>query len=512
MPKPLRQRSNFYKDGDSGVLDSVVLPRLAPGESTSQTFNWSATAGAHLFRAVADPGDLARETDETNNEFTVVFDEAMAPDLVVDRISWRPLQPSLDETVTFTVTVRNRGAGAAGLSRIEYYKDDSATPLDSDNLPAIPPGRSVTDTFNWRAEARAHIFRAVADSRDEVDESDESNNELVVDYDATRLPDLTIQNISWTPIGPSIGDQVTFTVTVRNRGGAGDRPVSVDFYQDDQETPLDTGIVPAVLADDTVSGTFTWTAEPGRHSFRAVADPNDIVDELDETNNERTVPYDHTQLADLVVGNIQWEPLEPAAGDQVNFVVTILNRGAGHAERSDVDYHLGGSSRSFGGDRVSEIPPGESTTERFTWTAEAGNHRIRVYADSDDDVVEIAESNNEASVTVSVTAPIQLPDLVIENITWEPSSPEAGEEVTVTVTIANRGNGEAPRSDLAYYLDGSLQPFGTDRVSSLSPGETTTERFDWTFEELFHIFRAEVDPDGEIEETAEYNNSLTVII
>ncbi|MFC2067340.1 CARDB domain-containing protein, partial [Chloroflexota bacterium] len=59
------------------------------------------------------------------------------------------------------------------------------------------------------------------------------------------------------------------------------------------------------------------------------------------------------------------------------------------------------SSRGY--QEVQEINVGATATETFTWTAQAGSHTFKAVADSKDAFAESDETNNEKTVTLSVS-------------------------------------------------------------------------------------------------------------
>ncbi len=52
---------------DGAVIDTTIIPLLAPDSHQSYTFVWSAVAGEHTLRAQIDPSDRVTETHEDNN-------------------------------------------------------------------------------------------------------------------------------------------------------------------------------------------------------------------------------------------------------------------------------------------------------------------------------------------------------------------------------------------------------------------------------------------------------------
>jgi len=99
--------------------------------------------------------------------------------------------------------------------------------------------------------------------------------------------DLVIHDIAWSPTNPSAGETVTFTVTIKNQGSGDAGPSTVEYYVDGFYEGYDS--VSSIPAGSTAAKDFTWSAEPGDHSIRAVASYNGSVPESDETNNEKEI-------------------------------------------------------------------------------------------------------------------------------------------------------------------------------------------------------------------------------
>ena len=104
---------------------------------------------------------------------------------------------------------------------------------------------------------------------------------------ASTKPDLRVQDITWVPTTPFPGDTVALSVAVKNEG-ADTGPFDVCLIVDD--VPQSSANVSSV-SSNTVSiiRSFTWIAQAGSHTFKAVADCNNAVLENDETNNTTEV-------------------------------------------------------------------------------------------------------------------------------------------------------------------------------------------------------------------------------
>jgi subtilase family serine protease len=385
--------AQYFIDGTQ--LDSDPVSSIAAGNTTTETFTWNAEPGSHTISAVADYDSKVPESNENNNEMEVNLSGIPASDLIIQDITWSPPTPSAGETVTFTVTIKNQGVANAGSSRVGYYIDGSY--LTNDPVSSIAAGNTTTETFTWNAEPGSHTIKAVADYDSKVPESNENNNEMEIVFSGALLSDLIVQDITWSPPTPSAGETVTFTVTIKNQGIGAAISSRVYYFINGVQEGSDS--VTSILVGSTETETFTWNAEPGSHTIKAVADYNSTVPESNETNNEMEIVFSGALLSDLIVQNITWSPPTPSAGETVTFTVTIKNQGTGNSVSSTVRYYIDGLHLTQ--DSVSSIAAGNTTTETFTWSAEPGSHNIKAVADYNSVVFESNETNNEMEVTFS---------------------------------------------------------------------------------------------------------------
>lgn len=481
-----------YYINDTYLTSASVSP-IDPDATDNKTFTWKAKAGSHDIKAVADYNHDVAESDEDNNEKTVIF-STLAPDLVIETITWSPVGPSIGETATFHVKIKNQGTGRAGSCRVYLYIDDSSKGYQE--VEAIDADATVTKDFTWTTQVGSHEIRAVVDHNNEVVESDETNNSKTITFSDLSLSDFIIEDITWSPTGPSLGDTVTFTLTIKNQGGGSADISHVAYYIDD--TYLDSISVSSVDANATDNKTFIWIAEVGSHDIKAVADSNNKVTESDETNNEKTVTLS-TLIPDLIIETITGSPTSPSLGETVTFTVTIKNQGVGRAGLSRVYFYIDGTSRGY--QDVEEIDAEATVSKTFTWTAEAGLHDIKAVIDDNKKVIESDEDNNEKMVIFPI------PDLTIETITESPASPSLGDTVTFTVTIKNQGSDNAASSRVYFYVDDSAQ--GYQDIPELDVGATVTKDFTWTVQAGSHTIKVMADSNNEVTEGDEANNEKT---
>ncbi|MEQ9300515.1 MAG: T9SS type A sorting domain-containing protein [Cyclobacteriaceae bacterium] len=111
------------------------------------------------------------------------------------------------------------------------------------------------------------------------------------------LADLIVTDISWTPVNPQLGEEVTFFADIANTGGT-DVPgnlrpnvvfkidgLNVSWRQLYQTVIPANGTLEDVDAASGPSGKTTWTAQEGTFTVSVVVDGNQVVPESDDANN-----------------------------------------------------------------------------------------------------------------------------------------------------------------------------------------------------------------------------------
>ena len=253
---------------------------------------------------------------------TLNISDAAKPDLIIETIMWSPQNPSVGDTVTFTVTVKNQGSTQAGSSYVYYFIDGVQYTYDS--VYSINSGASRTETFTWKIQQGVHTIVAVADYRGQITENNESNNEKTISF-SPALSDLIVQSITWLPEHPSVGDSVTFTVTIKNQGNGDAASSKVYYFVDDSQQGYDS--VYSLDAGSTTTETFSWTMMEDSHVFKAFIDYDGEVPESDEENNENTITIGSPDVSVEINSYVPVTPLEVKIGESVILGVTFTNIG-----------------------------------------------------------------------------------------------------------------------------------------------------------------------------------------
>lgn len=506
---------------DDVAFGDASVDGLAAGASINvRSPDWRATLGGHTVRAVADAEQRVVESDENNNAMSqpfAVVPPAPRPDLVVNEAGLSRALPRAGTAVNLTARVRNAGSVAAGPSVAEFFLDDAS--LFRVEVPGIPARESVLVTSSpWVAVEGEHSLRVVADADSDVTEGDEMNNEFtrtitVRSADAPLLPDVAMVDLLSSPRRPAANATAVFRARVENRGEDEAGPFAVGFRIDG--TPLGTvaaGPVAPGAAVDVVSP--PWNATLGAHLVEAVADPGNVLNETDETNNERALPLAVGPPGtggdpDLVADRLVASPTAPQPGMPMIFLVRIVRLAAAVNASFAVDFRVDDVSI---GERRAEVSDAQSVVGVVSgpWTAVAGTHVASVVVDSGDEVDEPDETNNRAEVTFSVIEAKGRPDLHALEVRAEPANPVAGQAVRFHLRLENRG---VPPGAFAvdFLLDGTS--LGRERLEGVGADAATdvTSRA-WTAVEGNHTLRAVLDPDDDVLEADETNNGIDLTL
>jgi uncharacterized repeat protein (TIGR01451 family) len=482
---------------DTSILDTEPISSLAPGTMATASFTWQAQSGSHVIKAVADASSSITESDETNNTTTYSL-TTLAPDLIVQSISWEPASPSKGDSIIFSVIVRNQGNSKSRTTRVNFYIDGVSKGYE-DVFP-VDPGSATTKTFNWIAQAGQHDLKAVVDETHQVVESNETNNEYTCTY-STLPPDLIVADIAWSPESPSKYDEVTFTVTVKNQGTGRSGACQLAYYLDGNYQSLLQ--VDALEAGTSENITFTWMALSDLSEIKAVVDFNNSISESDDANNEKTSAF-LILRPDLVVSDITWSPLDAGVGDTVTITATIYNQGVGRAGKFRVGCFISGQYAGFVD--INQLEVEAEADAIFHWTAVNGIHPVNIVVDNDNLLVEINEDNNKATTSI----PIEPPDIYIPSIAWSPEHPSIGDTVTFSINLTNQGGGKADSFYVAYYLDDVFVSAGF--VSGILADSSVNTTFTWQAQNGRHTFGAFADYNKTITEKNENNNEKTVTV
>ncbi|MBA7511250.1 hypothetical protein ES705_03241 [subsurface metagenome] len=216
-------------------------------EPKNITAIWNASTGDHNITVIIDPDDEISEINEANNTYALplIVNATKDPEIVDLNVS--PLHPCDGDNVTITAVARNRGTERANFSVdlwMDTLKDSSSATVPNDwnitaegkrryitllnhtELLSLAPGEEVNVTAIWENISvygnPTYIVRAIVDPLDEIEEINESNNEMspeiimnYPDFNVTGFNSPTKEKNNASVIIENIGADDASNVTVR---------------------------------------------------------------------------------------------------------------------------------------------------------------------------------------------------------------------------------------------------------------------------------------------------------
>jgi methanogen extracellular protein (TIGR04279 family) len=325
------------------------------------------------------------------------------PDLKPTAITVKPVEPKAEQPCTVNVTVENVGNIDSGRFNVTV-KVDNAT-IAAFQVEKLPVNSSTTLSLTWTPKVEGvYKLTAIVDPENAVKETNETNNilSLTVTVKPKPLPDLTPTTITVAPPEPSVGENCTVNVTVLNTGTAESPPFKVLLKADG--LTVQTLTVEKLPVNGLAVLRFTWTpTRSGNHTLTVIADPDNAVEELNETNNVLSITVTVKALPDLTVEIVNL-PASFEAGKE--YSINVLTRNIGEGDAGAFNVRLEFNGHLIGVKTVEALPAGSDRTITFTWRPEeAGRYVLRATVDPENAVREVNEANNVAEVEVTVAPP-----------------------------------------------------------------------------------------------------------
>lgn len=299
----------FYdEDPNAGgtQIGAEQLIAAIPGGGTGQTdwisYNTFGKSGRHTVYVVADPMNSIEETDELNNTAIKPFEVQKRSDLIIQDIQFTPLSPEEGDMVQIKAVVKNIGSYLSGSTKLKFYLGDPSSGGEQIGIDltigTINPNATVTTTtitFNTAEKLGDNLIFAVIDPFNIVDEINEANNVLsrTLTVKASTRPDLTLtsSDISFNPPKPVMGDLITISARIRNLRNTPASNTEVNFFDGN---PATGGVLLGSISIPNISGMGTGKAEiiwnaagiKGKHTIYVKIDPNNLIPETNEANNE----------------------------------------------------------------------------------------------------------------------------------------------------------------------------------------------------------------------------------
>jgi uncharacterized repeat protein (TIGR01451 family) len=466
---PLPSGLTFVSDTlTQGTYNSATgLWTVGTVDVGTQTLTITATVespGAETNTATISHSD--QDDPNPNNNTASVTVTPQEADLVMAK-TVSDQTPNVGQDVTFTITLSNTGPDTAtNVSVLDLlpggltFVSDTLTQGTYDSATGLWTVGTVTTTTPQTLTILATVTSpgtaintATIDHSDQFDPNGANNSAA-----ATVTPqqaDLALTKTVNDPT-PNVGNTVTFTITLTDRGPDPATNVTVN-----DSLPAGLTLVSATPSQGTYTGgvwtvgtvtpaaapTLTITAtvtSPGAQTNTATITHSD-QDDPNPTNNTASTTVT-PQQADVFVGKTVSNPT-PNVGDTISYTVTVGNNGPNTATGvtiqdilpAQVSYQSSSATEGSYNPAtntwtVGSVAVGTLQTLTILVRVDAANPQPNTASISHSDQFDPDTSNN--SVTASITP--QQADLEMAKSVSDPT-PNVGQNVTFTVTLINNG-------------------------------------------------------------------------
>ena len=505
--------------------DTLVSGISGSGRGTVG-FDLALSAGTHdIYLKIDSDKDGNIDNNLAHGLITVRPTSFSGMDLSVSQnnIVYTPLFPKENQTVTIHTKIRNTGDRDAASVPVKVYDDGppGRTVIIDDTIDIIFSGQEILLSYSGQFVAGDHTITTEIDPDETQNEITRINNTahtLLTVIEKEKTVDIEALPILIEPENPDYGETVTINCGVINSGDITLKNIRFRLYDGDPDlaAPL---LVPEIIIPGLGPGsraninigknTILWG---GRHDIWAGVDPDNTIDDADETNNKamNTVIVPAAAGVDLDVSGaaLFTDPLALVSGEAAVIKCEITNAGTADAVSIPVSFYVDGYA--YGKETVSSIAAGQTATVDvdLDTTVFGGFHTVLVIVDQEDEIDETNEFNNAVSGKITISAS----DLEIEpaDITFSNNNPLPGETVTIQAEIENSGKQDAGSFKVVFYRGtpetGTV--IGEDNMTGLLKDNSTLAETDFTVPQSSNPLRitAVVDADNETAETDEENN------
>ncbi len=436
------------------------------------------------------------------------------PDLTVISIVTNPVTPAPNQTVNVTVTVKNLGSASAGVFYVDFYKHKDTAPgayLVGDFAcykTGLAAGATdtCTGTINYAATGSYKMWAQV-DTDQQVTESNESNN-VFGPQSISVLPTDWIFNPA-TGSSYKVVDCGTWTNCKTMATNLGAKLVTINTAAEQNWLVATFGGSERFwigFTDSAAEGVWKWTnGETPGYTNWAPSQPDNawscgedyaVMNWASPGNWNDLGPCDYAGVSkaiieksciDLIVSSLSTTPTAAYPGAVISIADTTKNIGTCTAPATITKLYLSTNTTLDAGDTYlgqravpslgAAATSTGSTSVTIPSTTAIATYYIIAKADADEVFTEVNNTNNKKNKSIKIG-----PDLIVSSITINPTSPHAGQSITVTVKVKNTGGSAAGFFYIDIYKNRATAPpnpdtYGGDTwcsITGLAAGATTT--------------------------------------
>ena len=478
-------------------------PTVRSGETKSANFVWRTrdySVGDHTL-TVTVPGQYNVTGGMTSVDLHFRLNPLTITATIVD-IAANPVAPSVGESVSITVTVRNDGPIAANIPITLHFPSANKRPETKN--PRVGPGETGTVTFDWFTRnyaAGAHQFLI------ELATAGTPFQRFTIDL----LP--TVENVAIIGMGTypadtaMVGEPVEVWIEIRNDGPVGlIVPVRLTFPSASKRPEIRSL---RVGPGETARVSFDWNTsnyDAGTHLLRAaILLDNNVT--VGQTSAELRLLLTPLVIIATIV-DVAVSPESPRVGEPVAITVTVRNDGRIPANIPITLHFPSGDKQPE--TRRPRLNPGETGTVTFDWFTRnyaAGAHQF---------LIELATAGTPFQRFTIDLLPTVENVAIIGMGTYPADTAMVGEPVEVWIEIRNDGPVGLIVPVRLTFPSASKRP--EIRSLRVGPGETARVSFDWNtsnYDAGTHLLRAAILLDNNVtvgQTSAELRLLLTPLV
>ncbi|MFO7791896.1 MAG: CARDB domain-containing protein [Candidatus Saliniplasma sp.] len=374
---------------------------------------------------------------------------------------------------------------------VGFYLDDQ----DPDNLIGTDTigGLAIGDTDTASVvfdttdvEPQDYDILAVVDPDEEYEEQDAENNiankDLTISERANLQPTEIIPDPGYTI---TYGEDLALRAGVENIGGMDADNVNVSFYYDEND------YIGSDRVDLPGNGTIDYTEyipwedypDPGEYTVTVEVDPENEIEESNETNNNLSETFTILSQANLTIDHMNVDPSNVYGGDVVNIEGQISNNGESPSSDINVHFYLDEGTQS---EEViySESLPGlggdESAIIEYDWTAEMAFDELNETRTITMLVEPAIEDEIQQSADIEIMKPADI-SVSEDDITFSTELSQKDETLQISAIVQNLG-GAGTVVDVKFYEgfpeDENL--IGTHDDIDMAPDSSENLQVNWT--------------------------------
>jgi subtilase family serine protease/squalene cyclase len=398
------------------------------------------------------------------------------------------------DTITISAVVHNSGGFAVDNAVVQVFLGDphqGGVAIGGDHLIAtLAPGASTTVDQTWDTTGLGgdkNIY-VLLDPAGLIEEGNEHDNKAVNRFRVSTKPDLALGpgSITYTPENPDDDDDVIFTVVMANIGETPAVDVMIKFYRGTEADPymhmVEDG--PVTIPPGGVGlAHITTRQDLGTWIFTAVLDPDNTVNESNESNNSTAITVNIGERIDLMISSVTLSDTNPAQGDVIQATAQVYNGDSAGAVNVNVGFYLNGTHGyvpQVGTFNIPFLAAGATVTTDVvsipTMDLPPGDNTLVVEVDPENQIAETDEANNRYLAELMVHG---LADLIMGNdiITFHIGAPDEpvttvarGTTVTILAPLSNAGAQDAHKVTFQLFngdpRTGAVQ-IGEDQVADV---------------------------------------------